>query len=90
MSTGRLDQLWRAKLHPAGRTQRTSGIYCHLGSFCNDDDDDDDDDDDVVNVDNDEDGGDNDADADVQVYPAGHAWIHYALHQLTDAGWESS
>merc|ERR1719264_787789 len=24
------------------------------------------------------------------VYPAGHAWIHYALHQLTDAGSDST
>ena len=26
----------------------------------------------------------------LQVYPAGHAWIHYALYQLTDSGWKIS
>ena len=26
----------------------------------------------------------------LQVYPAGHAWIHYALYQLTDSGWEKN
>ena len=36
------------------------------------------------------DNSDDEGDANVQVYPAGHAWIHYALHQLTDAGWDSS
>ena len=74
MGTGHLDQLWREKLHPAGRTQWTSGIGIldHLVM--------------MMMFDN----ADDDGDANVQVYPAGHAWIHYALHQLTDAGWDSS
>ena len=55
--------------------------YWHHGLYCHDDDNDVDDD-----VDNDNDGNNDDDDDDVQVYPAGHAWIHYALHQLTDAG----
>ena len=50
--------------------------------------------DDVVDVDDadadDDDGNRGDDNDDVQVYPAGHAWIHYALHQLTDAGWDFS
>ena len=45
-NAGRLDQLWRAQLHPAGRTQWTSGIVIL--------DDDDDHDHVVIDVDNDD------------------------------------
>ena len=64
-------------------------VFYHGWSFHGDDVDFDDDDidDDIFN-DNDNDDDDDDNDDNAQVYPAGHAWIHYALHQLTDAGWE--
>ena len=63
--------------------------YCHLGLYCRDYDVDVDVDDDDIDDDNDDDVeiyDDYDDDNHVEVYPAGHAWIHYALHQLTDAG----